>query len=177
MQLLQKKDEVLFLFMQDHQVRRVRLNSEHPAKVTPSWRGDSIGHYEGDTLVVDTVGVNVPPEPVLDMYGSPYTPSLHVIERYRLVDYETARDAQRKNIRDAGPVETEQAASIDENYRGKGMQIEFTVEDPKVFKQPWSAVVTWRHAGGWVENVCAENFHEYYNGGFTAIPQTQRPDF
>ena len=177
-QVLQKKDEVLFLFMQDHQVRRVRLNnSQHPAKVTPSWRGDSVGRYEGDTLVVDTVGVKVPPEPVLDMYGSPYSPSVHVIERYRMVDYETARAAQQKNIRDAGPVETEQAAFIDENYRGKGLQIEFTVEDPKVFRQPWSAVVTWRRAGGWVENVCAENFHEYYNGGMTSIPQAQRPDF
>jgi hypothetical protein len=29
----------------------------HPAQVTPSWYGDSVGHYEGDTLVVDTVGV------------------------------------------------------------------------------------------------------------------------
>jgi hypothetical protein len=177
MQVLQKKDEVLFLFMQDHQVRRVRLNGQHPDNVTPSWRGDSIGHYEGDTLVVDTVGVKAIPEPVLDMYGSPFSEGLHVTERYRLVDYETAKAAQQGNIRDAGPVATEQAAAVDENYKGKGLQIEFTVEDKKVFKTAWSAAATWRRAAGWVENVCAENTHEYYNGGSTMIPQTARPDF
>jgi len=177
MQILQKKDEVVFLFMQDHQVRRVRLNAQHPAKVTPSWRGDSIGHYEGDTLVVDTVGVKVGPEPILDMYGAPFSDALHVVERYRLVDYAVAKAAQEKNIRDAGPVATEQAASIDEHYTGKGMQIQFTVEDKNVFNTPWSAAVTWRRAGGWVENVCAENIHEYYNGGLTKIPQAERPDF
>jgi hypothetical protein len=163
--------------MQDHQVRRVRLNSQHPANVTPSWRGDSIGHYEGDTLIVDTVGVKVGPEPLLDMYGSPYSDALHVTERYRLVDYQTAKVAQDRNIRDAGPVATEQAAFVDEGYTGKGLQIDFTVEDHKMFKTPWSATVTWRRAGGWVENVCAENTHEYYNGGATDIPQARKPDF
>ncbi|MDE2477069.1 MAG: hypothetical protein KGO48_18580 [Alphaproteobacteria bacterium] len=177
MQMIQKKDEVVFLFMQDHQVRRVRLNSTHPAKVTPSWYGDSVGHYEGDTLVVDTIGARVGREPVLDMYGSPYTDALHVIERYRLIDYDVAKAAQDKNIRDSGPVATEQAASVDEAYRGKGLQIEFTVEDKNVFKTPWSAVVTWRHAGGWVENVCAENAYEYYSGGLTDIPRADRPEF
>ncbi len=177
MQLLQKKDEVVFLFMQDHQVRHVRLNSEHPAKIAPSWRGDSVGHYEGDTLVVDTVGVKAGEEPVLDMYGSPFSGLLHVVERYRLVDYDVAKAAQDRNIRDAGPVATEQAAAVDENYKGKGLQIEFTVDDRNVFKTPWSAIVTWRRAGGWVENVCAENTHEYYNGGSTTIPQAANPDF
>jgi hypothetical protein len=36
----------------------VRLNKQHPSPLKPSWNGDSIGHYEGDTLGVDTVGVN-----------------------------------------------------------------------------------------------------------------------
>ena len=42
-------------------VRRVRMNQLHPAQVTPSWYGDSVGHYEGDTLVIDTVGVKTGP--------------------------------------------------------------------------------------------------------------------
>ena len=88
--------------MQDHQIRRVRLNGTHPAKVTPSWYGDSIGHYEGDTLVVDTVGYKLGPAPVLDMYGSPFSEGLHVTERYRLIDYEAAKAAQERNVRDAG---------------------------------------------------------------------------
>ena len=177
MQVLQNKDEVVFLFMQDHQVRRIRLNSVHPAKIMPSWQGDSIGHYEGDTLVVDTVGMKPGPDSVLDMYGSPFSDMLHVIERYRLVDYELARAAQERNIRDAGPVATEQAAAVDETYHGRALQIAFTVDDKKTFKTQWSAVVTWRRAAGWVENVCAENTHEYYNGGQTPIPQATKPDF
>ena len=38
-------------------MRRVRLNEPHPSPLTPSWYRDPVGHYEGDTLVIDTVGV------------------------------------------------------------------------------------------------------------------------
>jgi hypothetical protein len=176
-QVLQKKDEIVFLFMQDHQIRRVRLNQQHPAHVTPSWYGDSVGHYEGSMLVVDTIGFKLGPAPIVDMYGSPFSEALHVIERYRLIDYEAAKTAQERNIRDAGPVATEQAAAVDESYRGKGLQVQFTVEDKNVFKTPWSAGATFRRAAGWVENVCAENMNEYYNNGTTKVPQANRPDF
>jgi hypothetical protein len=177
MQVLQKKDEVILLFMQDHQIRRVRLNRQHPAHVTPSWYGDSVGHYEGDTLVVDTVGVKLGPAPNVDMYGSPFSPALHVVERYRRIDYQAAKAAQERNIRDAGPVATTQAAAIDEDYKGKGLQIQFTVEDKNVFNTPWSGAATYRRAAGWVENVCAENINEYYNNGVTEVPKADRPDF
>ena len=177
MQVIQKKDEVIFLFMQDHQVRRVKLNAQHPTKVTPSWYGDSIGHYEGDTLVVDTIGYKLGPFPLADQFGSPFSEALHVVERYRMIDYEVAKALQERNIREQGAVATEQAAFVDENYKGKGLRIEFTVEDPKVFNTPWSASVTWRKAGGWVENVCAENINEYYINGVTKVPQADKPDF
>jgi hypothetical protein len=97
MQLLQSRDEVLILYMQDHEVRRVRLNGTHPARVTPSWHGDSVGHYEGDTLVVDTVSVKVGPVSIIDPAGSPYSEALHVVERYRLIDGEAAAEAHRKH--------------------------------------------------------------------------------
>jgi hypothetical protein len=114
----------------------------------------------------------------VDQFGSPFSDALHVVERYRLVDYQVAKAAQERNIRNQGPVATEQAAFVDENYKGKGLQVQFTVEDKNVFKTPWSAVVTMRKAGGWVENVCAENFHEYYGAHeFTEIPEARKPDF
>src|SRR6266481_2667988 len=57
MQMLHQPDKITILYNEDHEVRRVRLNEPHQAPVTPSWYGDSVGHYEGDTLVIDTVGV------------------------------------------------------------------------------------------------------------------------
>jgi hypothetical protein len=57
MQMLQEPDKVTILYLQDHEFRQVRLNQPHPADVIPSWYGDSVGHYEGNTLVIDTVGI------------------------------------------------------------------------------------------------------------------------
>jgi hypothetical protein len=59
MQMLQQPDKVIILYDEDHEFRQVRLNQPHAAQVTPSWYGDSVGHYEGDTLVIDTLGVKV----------------------------------------------------------------------------------------------------------------------
>ena len=55
-----------------------------------------MGHYEGDTLVIDTVGIKIGPFSALDQYGTPYTDALHVIERYRLIDYDAAKEAQER---------------------------------------------------------------------------------
>ncbi len=85
--LFQHPDRITLVYAVDHHVRHVRLNGRHPQHVTPSWYGDSVAHYEGDTLVSDTVGVRVGPFAMLDWYGTPYGPNLHVIERYRLLDY------------------------------------------------------------------------------------------
>jgi hypothetical protein len=78
----------------------VRMNQPHPAQLTPSWYGDSVGHYEGDTLVIDTVGVKVGPFAMVDMYGTPHTDALHVVERYRLVDYDSAKEALERNAKE-----------------------------------------------------------------------------
>src|SRR5215469_9230441 len=56
-QMFQTPDHIVIVYRQGDEVRRVRMNQQHPAKVIPSWYGDSVGHYEGDTLVIDTVGV------------------------------------------------------------------------------------------------------------------------
>src|SRR5882762_7707207 len=55
---IQTPKEVTMIWQQDHQVRRVYLDVPHSRDVKPSWFGESVGHYEGDTLVVDTVGLN-----------------------------------------------------------------------------------------------------------------------
>jgi len=86
LQIFQRPDHILMIYRQGHELRHVRMNAPHPAQVTPSWYGDSVGHYEGGTLVIDTVGIKVGPFAMVDMYGTPHSPALHVIERYRLVD-------------------------------------------------------------------------------------------
>jgi hypothetical protein len=96
-QIIQQKDEVALLYLLDSQVRHVRMNVPHSAHPTPTWRGESVGHYEGDTLVIDTVGQKVGPLSMVDRYGTPFSAALHVIERYRLIDGATARDLQREH--------------------------------------------------------------------------------
>jgi hypothetical protein len=56
-QMLQQPGKITILYYANNKFRQIRLNEPHPARVTPSWKGDSVGHYEGDTLVIDTVGV------------------------------------------------------------------------------------------------------------------------
>jgi hypothetical protein len=178
MQLLQDKDQVTFIYMQDHEVRRVRLDAQHPAKVTPSWHGDSIGRYEGDTLVIDTLGVKVGPVAVVDQAGTPYSEALHVTERYRLISYEETKRALERNVEANGPPATNQAAAIDSEYKGKGLQVAFTVADENVFTTQWSGFATYSKADDlWTENVCAENTFEYYNNRDTPAPKAERPDF
>ena len=62
----------------DQQVRHVYLDVPHLANPKPSWYGESIGHYEGDTLVVDTLGEST--ETFIDQYRTPHGPKLHVVE-------------------------------------------------------------------------------------------------
>jgi len=179
-QLLQEKDRVTILTMFDHQFRHVRLNSQHPADVTPSWYGDSIGHYDGETLVVDTLGMKVTPLSMVDIYGTPFSSKLHVIEKFHLVDNVTARAfadrGEAENGRVAG--DNGDGVELDPNDRGPGLQLEITVEDPEMFTRPWTGTVTYRRpVAAWAEMVCAENTHEYYAGKDTAIPVARKPDF
>jgi hypothetical protein len=138
------------------------MNAAHPAELKPSWYGDSVGHYENDTLVIDTFGMKVGPFAMMDLYGTPQTEKLHVIERFRLIEYEEAKEGLARDARENQPAQT---YLIDRNYRGKYLQNRFTVEDPNVFTTPWTATVTYgRGSDHWPELVCAENRGEYYHG-------------
>lgn len=174
-QLLQKPDEITFLYYEDHEVRHVRMNRDHPETVTPSWYGDSVGHFEGDTLVVDTVGIKVGPYAMIDWYGTPHTQALHVVERYRLVDYEQGKEGLERDAKENFQVQLE---TVDTNYRGKLLQLKFTVEDQGVFTTPWTATMTYRpQVTGWEESICAENPHKYGTEKDVSVPMAARPDF
>jgi len=180
-ELLQQKDKVTILYLNpDHEVRRVRMNARHPAKLTPSWYGDSVGHYEGDTLVIDTVGVKTGrPFAMTDVYGTPYSESLHVVERYRLVDDDAAKASEQRTRKENLYIPVNDSGlAVDPAYKGKALQLEFTVEDKGMLNKPWSASMIYRRAsGGWPEFACAENRHEYYNYKDSEVPTAAKPDF
>jgi len=178
-EIVQQRDVVTLLFDVDQFVRRVRIGGKHPDYLTPSWFGDSIGHYEGDTLVIDTVGIRPGRYSMVDNYGSPQTESLHVVERIRLIDGAAAKASALAAERLSGRVEVDMGgASVDEAYTGMGLQVVFTVDDPNVFTMPWSAQVTYRRAlGGWEERVCADNPHNFISGKDADVPRAEKPDF
>jgi hypothetical protein len=88
---LQTQSQVWLIFSGNQEVRRVYLDVPHSAKPKPSWYGESVGHYEGDTLVIDTVGLN--DRTVVDPYRTPHTDKLHVTERWKMTDDGKAMDA------------------------------------------------------------------------------------
>jgi hypothetical protein len=174
-QIFQEPDHITMLYRHGDEVRHIRMNMPHPEHVTPSWYGDSVGHYEGDVLVIDTVGVKIGPFAMLDMYGTPHSPALHVVERYRLIDYDDAKDAIARNEKENFRVGQD---SFDPGYYGKVLQLQFTVEDPGVFTTPWSSSITYRRSfNEWTELICAENIHEYYVGREADVPHADKPDF
>jgi hypothetical protein len=175
MQMLQLPDEIVMLFSEDHEVRRVRMNQPHPAQVTPSWHGDAVGRYEGDAIIIDTVGIKTDrPFAMIDMFGTPYTGKLHVVERYQLLDYEAVKGAlergAKENWRPAGPV--------DPNYKDKYLQVHFSIEDEGAFTTPWTATMVYlRDHLEWPEVACAENTFGFHHDKDADVPRADKPDF
>jgi len=122
---IQTQAQVRIMWREDNQSRRVYMNVPHSANLKPSWYGESVGHYEGDTLVIDTIGLN--DKTVVDIYRTPHTEKLHVVERWRLID------------------------------GGQRMEVIFTADDPDAFYQPWTAMRRYRRVQqtGY-EKICIE---------------------
>jgi hypothetical protein len=146
--ILQSPKEVHLVYTGDHQVRHVYMNVAHSANPTPSWYGESVGHYEGDTLVVDTIGLS--PKAVIDNYHTPHTEQLHVVERYRMIE-----DGKKLEVR----------LTVDDpgtfNAPWQAVQLyDRTMRGP----QP--------------EQICAENnFDPFDLKGFAGPPSDDTPDF
>jgi hypothetical protein len=83
-EIVQSPQRLTFLHEVAHNVRRIYLNRQHPQHVPLTYLGDSVAHWEGDTLVVDTIGLN--DKTFIDDEGSSHSTQEHVIERYRKTD-------------------------------------------------------------------------------------------
>ena len=123
---VQTPKKVTMIFDGDQQVRHIYMDVPHSDNLKPSWYGESIGRYEGDTLVIDTIGQNAKSQ--VDVYRTPHTEKLHVVERWRMID------------------------------NGNGLEVLVTVDDPDTYYQPWQAIRRYRKAEETLgEEVCAEN--------------------
>jgi hypothetical protein len=145
---IQTPTEVWMMWQRDHQVRRVFLADHHSEQVTPSWFGESIGHYEnGDTLVVDTIGLSTR-NSYIDNFRTPHSEKLHVVERFTI-----APD-------------------------GANLNALVTVEDPDTFNESLVMQQRWFKVDAPMrETVCAENNFDYFSQGLFPVPQTDTPDF
>ncbi|HXJ02012.1 MAG TPA: hypothetical protein VNH44_12375 [Micropepsaceae bacterium] len=152
-QFIPTKDRVTILYQRNHQVRRIWLNVPHSRNPKPSWYGESVGHYDGDTLVVDTIGLKAHKMSVVDAFGTPHTEKLHVVERYR--PYATPF--------------------------GKRLEVIVRVEDSGAFIGPWKGMAEYQQektVKQFEETVCAENNRDFGEGTtFGTIPQENAPQF
>jgi hypothetical protein len=83
-EIVQTPQATVFLYEAQHLFRVVYMNEKHPKKIEPSYMGHSVGHWEGDTLVIDTVGLVDSTQ--IDEAGSMHSEDLHVVERIRRVN-------------------------------------------------------------------------------------------
>jgi hypothetical protein len=83
LQIIQTPGQVTIIVEASRTVRPIRLDDTHPANLKPTFMGDSVGHWEGDTLVVDTIGLR---PNWLDISGAPASERMHTVERFRKLD-------------------------------------------------------------------------------------------
>lgn len=155
---LQTPKQVVMIWAEDHQVRHVYLNQKHSAQPKPSWFGESVGQYEGDTLMVDTVGMN--DRTYIDSYRTPHTDKLHVVERFRMIDGGKTLEV-KVHVEDTGAFTT----PWDAIQRYRRVDASGDNNDSRVPRD------------GLEEMACAENNGDILNEGIDPIPQTDKPDF
>jgi hypothetical protein len=90
MEIFQVPTRVLIIHEGVSVLRQIHMGRQHPKDLDPTYAGDSIGRWEGDTLVVDTVGFN--DKTWLDGGALPHSEALHVVERIRRPDHDTLVD-------------------------------------------------------------------------------------
>ena len=178
--MLRNKDgNITIIYDQNMNVRRIRMNDTHPANLMPSPMGHSVGRWEGDMLVIDTVGIKTDAFTSVDRFGTPQSEAMHVVERYRPIDGALAKAQIDKYETSEGTVGGGgRPAGYNPDASLKGLQLEVTMQDPKVFTAPLTARVTYRRLiTEWQESVCADNPIEHYEGEWIGLPKADHPDF
>ena len=135
-QILQMENQVTILYQRDHQVRQIYLNEEHSENPPLTPYGESVGYYDGDTLVIETIGMT--DDTPLDLFSTPHTSEMKVIERVRRIPSIVRRGILEERL-----------------------EWRFTVDDPQTFYEPWTSRMIYTRVRGdqtvLREEVCAEN--------------------
>jgi hypothetical protein len=145
---IQTPKQVWMIWQRDQWLRRVVMTDQHSEYVKPSWYGESIGRYENGELVIDTIGLAANKNSYIDMFRTPHTDKLHVVERFKITADKKFLEALVK------------------------------IEDEDTFNQPMYMTKRWRKDPNvWVESICAENNIDPFNSNLVPIPQADQPDF
>jgi hypothetical protein len=145
---IQEPKVVHMVWERDSLSRRIFMADKHSEEVKPSWFGESIGRYENGELVVDTIGLSTKMS-FLDMFRTPHSEKLHVVERFKLT------------------------------ADGRFLEASVKVEDEDAFNEPMYMMMRWRkQAGPWQEFICAENDTDaLVTHNLFPIPEAKTPDF
>jgi hypothetical protein len=166
MYFVQTPKEVVMILSSKQEIRHVYLTDKHTPNLKPSWYGESIGRYEGDTLVVDTVGINE--STWVDGFGTPHSKALHVVERFRLTDGGKEMEA---NVR----VEDPGAFTMPWNGIQRFRQYEAAVRKVGAEKIAQLASIA---EGPMQELICADNPRAFFSGqDVKPLPTAKAPDF
>jgi hypothetical protein len=166
MYFIQTPKEVVMILSSKQEIRHIYLTEKHSANIKPSWYGESIGHYEGDTLVVDTVGIDE--RTWLDGFGTPHSKQLHVVERFRLTDNGNGLEAN-VHVEDPG------AFTMAWNGTQRFRQYEAAVRKVGANRITQLASTV---EGPLQEMICADNPNAFFpSANARPLPQTVVPDF
>jgi hypothetical protein len=146
---LQSAKEVTLVYTRGQNIRHIYMNVPHTKNPPLTWLGESVGHYEGDELVVDTIGLN--DKTFIDWYHTPHSTKLHVIERYKLIN---------GGKRMQGIVTVDDPGAFTSEWTARHY---FNRNNLPISES---------------EYVCAENNQpNYFHEDQAPIPQTDAPDF
>jgi hypothetical protein len=143
-QIIQRPDKILFIVEENRGIWQVYMNAKHPKNLRPSYTGHSIGHWEGNTLVIDSVGFNGRPNNAWGFTGVPVSTEFHAVTRIT-------------------------RANTGDKLNGDVLVVEQTFEDPKVYQMPWSQAnrARWRPDLEVLEFNCEESTPALVNSGLT----------
>ncbi len=165
MYIVQGPKEVVLILEHFADVRHIYLTDKHRRDLKPSWYGDSIGHYEGDTLVVDTIGLNDTTS--VDEFKTPHTTQLHVVEHFHLIEGGKLLEV-KIHVEDPGAFTTpwdaiQRFRKYEQVITGKSVASVALLATPE--------------EGPLIEAICAENPNSLMGLTDLSVPQTTVPDF